>query len=100
MTSTRGTTPSTAYAFDRRSCPRSPTCGASTRRTPTGRPTAANVLALIADEPVRPAQPRQVVPAVRVRGEPRQELAHRSRIVSPASECNHGPSLLRLSGEP
>src|SRR5674476_909849 len=48
------------------------------------------VPALIADEPVRPAQPRQVVPAVRVRAEPRQELAHRSRIVLPASECNHG----------
>ena len=63
-------------------------------------PPTVDVPALIADEPVRPAQPRQVVPAVRVRAEPRQELAHRSRIVLPASECNHGPSLLRVSGEP
>src|ERR1019366_890334 len=54
-------------------------------------PPTVDVPALIADETVRPAQPRQVVPAVRVRAEPRQELAHRSRIVLPASECNHGP---------
>ena len=48
-----------------------------------------DVPALIADETVRPAQPRQVVPAVRVRAEPRQELAHRPWI-----------SLARLGAQP
>src|SRR5664280_1031090 len=61
---------------------------------------ATDVPALIADETVRPAQPRQVVPAVLVRAEPRQELTDRPRIISTALERDHGHNLLRLSGDP
>ena len=60
---------------------------------------AADMAALIADEPVRPAQPREIVPAVLVRAEPSQELTHRPRIVPAAAHREHNPKLVRLGGE-
>ena len=51
-----------------------------------------------AAEPGRPAQPLQVVQAVRVGGEPGPELAHRPRVVHPCPRPSHKIKLLRLSG--
>ena len=100
--STHETRPSAACASDRRPCRPLPRCGASTRRTRSAvrHPPPTDAPAVVADETVRPAQPRQVVPAVLIRAEPRQHLADRPRIVSAALEPYHQPNLLRLSGDP
>ena len=63
-------------------------------------PPAAGMTAVRAGEPARPAQPLQVVQAVLVGAEPRQELARRPRIVRPRAGKFHQVSLLRLSGYP
>ena len=55
---------------------------------------------LRAQETVRPAQPLQVIPAVRIGGEPRQQLTHRARVVPARRGLDHNAKLLRLSGEP
>ena len=61
---------------------------------PVGPKPAAAVLAPRAHEPLRPAQPVEVVQAVLVGGEPRLELVGRARIVQPA------PGVVGHDGKP
>jgi len=68
---------------------------AAVRDTPT-----TDVPTARAEEPVRPAQPLQVVQALRVRGEPRLELSQRPRVVHPTAWVidRHHPSLVGSDG--
>jgi len=60
----------------------------------------ASMTAMRAREPARPAQPLQVVKAVLVSAEPRQELTSRPRIVRTRSRIVHELSVLRLTAYP
>ena len=75
--------------------------GAVTALHPAVRqPPPARITAVRAGEPARPAQPLQVVQAVLISAEPRQELTSRPRVVRPGPGIIHQVSLLRLSGYP
>ena len=63
-------------------------------------PPAAGMAAALADEPARPAQPLQVVQAVRIGTEPRLELARRPRVMHAPTRTIHTVSLRRLNGDP
>ena len=65
-----------------------------------GEPPAPSVTAARADEAGRPAQPLQVVEAVRIASEPSLELAHGLRIVPAGTRMLHCLSLHRLNGYP
>ena len=70
---------------DRARCHRRPMRAPGALPPPVRNPPPTHVAALVADEPLGPAQPLQIVSAIRVRGEPRQELTHRPRVVPAAS---------------
>ena len=52
-------------------------------------PPAPDIPTLRAQETVRPTQPLQVIPAVRIGGEPRQQLTHRARVVPARRGLEH-----------
>lgn len=60
-----------------------PSIAARAFETAVRGPPARGVSAATADEAVRPAQPLQIVPTIRVRAEPRLKLGQRARMVDP-----------------
>lgn len=92
----------------RQRCPRSiedrarghrgPVAAAGALEPAVTQPPATPVLAVGADEPGRPAQPLQVVQAVRVGPEPGLQLAHGPRTVHARPRVIHELRLLRLDG--
>src|ERR1039457_6903446 len=80
-------------------CPRRAPAAAAALESAITQPPPARA-ACRAGETALPAQPLQVIQAVRVRPEPRLELARRPRVVHAATRLIHALRLLRLNGYP
>src|SRR5712692_8923853 len=79
---------------------RGPPAAAAALDPAVGQPPAAGLPAARAGKPARPAEPLQVVEAVLVGAEPRQELTGRPRVVRARPRIIHELSVLRLTAYP